>query len=93
MKTVIGAGILSLPFTISKLGYIFALIVFAIVISLTQFSCFLLLKAKNLSKHSNYSTIMYHLYRNKGSQTFCSVLILLNNLGICKFYLIQVLSN
>lgn len=88
MKTVIGAGILSLPFTISKLGYVFALIVFGIVISLTQFSCYILLKAKNLSRHSNYSTIMYHLFRKKWSQVFCSLLILLNNIGICNVSLI-----
>lgn len=93
MKTVIGAGILSLPYTISKLGYIFSLIVFALVISLTQFSCYLLLRAKNLSRHSNYSTIMYHIFRSKGSQIFCSLLILLNNLGICKYLLKQALSN
>lgn len=88
MKTVIGAGILSLPFTISKLGYIFGLIVFAIVISLTQFSCYILLKSKNLSRHSNYTTIMYHLFQSKKAQSLCSVLILLNNIGICKFMII-----
>ena len=83
MKTVIGAGILSLPLTISRLGYVLGVIVFFIVITIIQFTCVLLLKAKNLSKHSNYSSIMYHILRTKFSQALCSSAILLNNIGIC----------
>lgn len=83
MKTVIGAGILSLPLTISRLGYILGAIMFFLVISIIQFTCVLLLKAKNLSKHSNYSSISYHIFRNQFSQTICSIAILVNNLGIC----------
>jgi amino acid permease len=83
MKTVIGAGILSLPLTVSRLGYVLSLIVFVIVISIIQFSAVLLLKAKNLSKHSNYASIAYHIFRTKFAQILCSVMILLNNTGIC----------
>lgn len=83
MKTVIGAGILSLPLTVSRLGYVLSLIVFLIVIAIIQFSCVLLLKAKNLSKHSNYSSIGYHIFRTKLAQAACSLMILLNNTGIC----------
>ena len=83
MKTVIGASILSLPLTISRLGYILGIIMFFIVIVLIQFTCVLLLKAKNLSKHSNYSSISYHIFRNKFAQVICSFAILINNLGIC----------
>lgn len=43
----------------------------------------LLLKAKNLSGHSNFTTIMYHMYQNKFSKSFGSVLIFFNNIGIC----------
>lgn len=83
MKTVIGAGILSLPLTVSRLGYVLALIVFAFVICIIQFTAVLLLKAKNLSKHSNYSSISYHIFRTKVAQTICSLMILINNSGIC----------
>lgn len=83
MKTVIGAGILSLPLTVSKLGYALGLVMFVIVISVVHFTCFLLLKAKNLSRHSNYSSISYHIFRTKFSQIICSIAILINNLGIC----------
>jgi amino acid permease len=83
MKTVIGAGILSLPLTVSRLGYVLALIIFGVVMGLTQFSCILLLKSKNLSKHSNYSSISYHIFKSKFFQALCSFAILLNNLGIC----------
>ena len=83
MKTVIGAGILSLPLTFSRLGYGLALIMFVIVICIIQFACTLLLKSKNLSGHSNYSSIAYHIFRNRFMQTLCSLAILINNLGIC----------
>ena len=83
MKTVIGAGILSLPYAVSKLGYVLAPIMLVLVICLNQFSAVLLLKAKNLSKHSNYSSIAYHIFQNKIVQGFCSSVILINNLGIC----------
>lgn len=83
MKTVIGAGILSLPLTVSRLGYVLSLIVFIIVIAIIQFSAVMLLKAKNLSKHSNYSSISYHIFRHKFAQLLCSFMILLNNAGIC----------
>ena len=83
MKTVIGAGILSLPLTVSKLGYVLALFMFIVIISIIQFTCILLLKAKNLAKHSNYSTIAYHIFRNRFMQSICSLAILINNLGIC----------
>lgn len=83
MKTVIGAGILSLPLTVSRLGYAFSLVIFALVIASDQFTCVLLLKAKNLSKHSNYTSIIYHIFRNKFVQGACSFMILINNIGIC----------
>jgi amino acid permease len=83
MKTVIGAGILSLPLTVSRLGYVLSLVIFIIVIAIIQFSAIMLLKAKNLSKHSNYSSISYHIFRTKFAQLICSLMILINNTGIC----------
>lgn len=83
MKTVIGAGILSLPLTIKNLGYGLSLLAFALIISADQFTCVLLLKVKNLSRHSNYASIIYHIFKNKGLQIMCSAFILINNLGIC----------
>jgi amino acid permease len=83
VKTVIGSGILGLPFTVSKCGYVFAIIVFAIATAVTQLGSVLLLKAKNLSGHSNFSTIFYHIYQNKVCKSLGSILIFCNNLGIC----------
>lgn len=84
IKTVIGSGILALPFTVSKLGYVFAIIVFLIATFFTQISSTLLLNAKNMSGHSNYASILYHIYRHKLSKGIGSILIFLNNVGICK---------
>ena len=83
MKTVIGAGILALPFTISRLGYLFGMLMFFIVILISQYSCEMLILSKNLSRHSNYSTIGYYIWRTKFSLLICSIAIVLINLGVC----------
>jgi amino acid permease len=83
MKTIIGAGVLSLPFTISKLGYVLAIIIFVLVMSLSYFSTTLLVKVKNLSKHSNFSTIFYFLHKNRLVKGLGSIFIVLKNVGIC----------
>jgi amino acid permease len=62
MKTIIGAGIISLPYSFSKLGYILGLIIFIIMIGVTQFNTVMILKAKNLSKYNNYSSIIYYIF-------------------------------
>lgn len=83
MKTVIGAGILSLPYTFSRLGFVTATLFLIFILIVIQFTSTLLLKSKNLSKHSNYSTIAFHIFRNRFAQTISSLAILINNLGIC----------
>lgn len=83
MKTVIGAGILSLPLTVSKLGYALSMAIFFIIITIIQFTSTLLLKAKNLSKHSNYNSIIYHIFRTKFVLILGSFMILFKNIGIC----------
>ena len=83
MKTVIGAGIISLPSTISKLGYVFGVFIYLLVVAINQFTSVMLLKSKNLSKHSNYSSIMCHLFNSNAAKAICSIVILYKNLGIC----------
>jgi len=83
VKTVIGAGILGLPFSVGELGYVMAIIVFLIVGLVNHFSAVLLINAKNLSGHSNYSSILYHIFRHKFSKALASLVIFLNNMGIC----------
>ncbi len=83
MKPVVGAGIISLPSTIGKLGYLFGLFVYLLVLAINQFTSVMLLKSKNLSRHSNYSTIMRHLFNSKAAQAVSCGMILVNNLGIC----------
>lgn len=93
VKTVIGAGILSMPYSIDKMGYVFGIIIFLIAGAVAQFTSLLLLKAKNLSKHSNYSTIFYEVWRSKIAKAIGSILIFLNNIGICIYYKTQVSLN
>ena len=83
MKTVIGAGIISLPSTMTTLGYLFGLFIYVVVIVINQFTSIMLLKAKNLSRHSNYSSIMCHLFNSQSAKAASSFMIMINNLGIC----------
>lgn len=59
VKTVIGSGILALPYTMDQMGFIFGSALFIIAGLMVYFGSFLLLKVKNLSHHSNFSTIFY----------------------------------
>ncbi len=83
MKTVIGAGIISLPYSISKLGFVFGLLVYLVALAVNYFTAMMLLKSKNLAKHSNYSSIMCHIFDSKMAKAVSSFVILLNNVGIC----------
>ena len=88
VKTVIGSGILAIPITVSKLGWVMALLVFAGSLALAQMSTLLLLKAKNLSGHSNYASIFYHIRQSRLSKAIGSIVIFLNNVGICTLFFI-----
>jgi len=83
IKTIIGAGILGLPYAVRQCGLLFAIMVSIFAITSIQFSSSLLLKAKNLSGHSNYSTILYHIFNHKFSKAFGSLLIFLSTIGTC----------
>lgn len=87
MKNIIGAGVIALPATVSALGYGLSLIMFVIVLLLIQFGSTMLLKAKNLSKHSNFATIFTHIFRTKIAQTVGNATICLGNASACIAYL------
>lgn len=91
VKTVIGSGILSMPYTINKMGWVLGSIIFIMAGLLNQFSSILLLKAKNLSRHSNYSSIFYSIWKNKVAKGLGSLIIFVNNTGICKISVMKVL--
>ena len=88
VKTVIGSGILAIPITVSKLGWVMALIIFAGALTLAQMSTMLLLKAKDLSGHSNYASIFYRIKQSRLSKAIGSIVIFLNNVGICTLTMI-----
>ena len=90
VKTVIGSGILAIPFTMAKMGYVFGTIIFLLAGTVAQFGSILLLKAKNLSRHSNLSTIFYEVWKSKIAKGVGSIVIFLNNIGVCKSPSIKV---
>ena len=75
------------------MGYGLVIILFIFALMLNQFGSVLLLKSKNLSRHSNYATIFYEVWRSKLSKGLGSILIFINNIGICKSKYTQVLHN
>ena len=83
LRNIIGPGVISLPFTISKFGYALAPIIFIIVIVLSYFSTVLFLKVKNLCRRSNFSTIFAFLHNQRWVKTFGSSFIALRQMGIC----------
>jgi amino acid permease len=88
MKTVIGVGILGLPNVMKNLGCVLGMLMFAFTAFVNEYSCGILLKVKNLSHHSNFSTIGYYIFKSKWFQAYTYFLILFNNFGVCIIYLI-----
>ena len=83
MKTVIGVGILGLPFVFSQLGWGLGLIIFIITAVLNQYTCYLLLKCKNMAYRSNYSTIGYYITNSKIFLGLLNFIVVFNNFGVC----------
>lgn len=83
MKTIIGVGILSLPFVFSTMGIIPTILFYFLAGMLARFTSILLLKSKNLSGHSNYSSIMHHLHRHYIFKVITSLILISGNFGAC----------
>jgi amino acid permease len=82
-KSALGAGIISLPYTVYTLGYVVATVAFVFFFAVNQFAGMLLLKSKNLSRHSNFSTILYNIWKRDWARIFGSVIICIDNFGSC----------
>lgn len=89
IKTVIGSGILAIPYSMSKMGYVFGSVVFVLAAMVIQYGSVLLLKAKNMAHHSNFSTIFYAIWKSKIAKGMGSIVIFLSNIGVCKLNLIK----
>ena len=83
VKTIIGASILAMPYTFNQMGYVFAIIIVLGSLAVNQFGSLLLLKAKNMSRHSNYTSLFFAVWKSKAAKAIASLLIILNNYGFC----------
>jgi len=87
INTAIGGGILGYPYIIRQLG-IFAGVTFIILGALlTVFSTSILQKLKNISHQDSYIDIAQACFKRKG-KNLCSVIMVLNTLGVCVIYLV-----
>lgn len=75
------------------MGYLLGILVFIMAGLMVQFGSVLLLKAKNLSHHSNYSTIFYEIWKSKIAKSIGPLSIFLSTLGVCNNILIKVLPS
>ena len=84
-NTILGAGIISLPVVVRYLGIIIGSLFIILVGILSNFAVFLLLKAHQITKKNEYSTIAKATLGDKGF-LFVNIMIILNNFGICCAY-------
>ena len=87
INTIIGAGILNLPYVISQFGILVGSLIIILTYILTNLSCLLLLKSKNLCGHSKYNTIGVTCFGLIG-ENIIKLIIIINNLGLCIVYLV-----
>jgi amino acid permease len=87
---VIGSGILTIPYTFKKMGFGLGIMLFLVAACINQFGSVLLLKAKNLSRHSNYSTIVHHIYPTRMARGVGAFIIFIGSLGVCTPFFMQV---
>jgi amino acid permease len=84
-NTILGAGIISLPVVIRYLGFILGILFIIIIAILTVYSCYLLLKAHQITRKKKYSTIAHAAMGGKG-YIFTNIMIILNNFGLSCVY-------
>lgn len=87
MNTIIGGGIVTLPFVMSIFGIFLGILIFICVYLMTIFSCVILLRVKNNSKRTHYGTIGTFCFGYKGKMLI-DVIIIINNFGMCMSYFI-----
>lgn len=80
MKSIVGTGILGLPVVMANFGLVIGLFLFLLVYGVTEYTCYLLLKCKNLSRHSNYCTIGYAAV-GSSIKIINNLMIIINNIG------------
>ena len=84
-NTILGAGIISLPVVIRYLGFILGIAFIIVIAALTVYSCYLLLKAHQITRKKNYSSIALAAMGEKG-YLLTNIMIILNNFGLSAVY-------
>jgi hypothetical protein len=87
MKTIVGTGILGLPYVIRNFGLVIGIGLFLVVYIANEYTCLLLLKAKNTTRHSNYQSIGI-VAIGPVIKIIINIVVVLHNMGICMAELI-----
>ncbi|CAD8074562.1 unnamed protein product [Paramecium sonneborni] len=83
MKSMVGVGILGVPYVTSNFGGILTTLILIIIFCIGILSSILLLKCKNLSRRSNISTIGFFVFKHKWIVIVINLIIISSNLGVC----------
>lgn len=83
VKSIVGTTVVSLPYAMARMGYVLGTIVFIFGTLLSHFGSILLLKSKNLSKKSKYSSIFYEIWESKKAKGISLLIIGVGQMGVC----------
>lgn len=83
IKTIVGVGVLGFPRVMREWGIGISFSLMVLFVPLAHGGTLLLLRAKNLSRHSNLSTIARNVVSGKWLVFYAHFAVLFNNLGIC----------
>lgn len=85
MNTVMGVAIISLPNVFLQIGIVFGSVCMILFLFLHYWTCIYLIKAKNLNRHANYTTIGKNSVGNWVVPIVKFVMIF-NAIGVCQLY-------
>jgi len=86
-NSIIGGGMLELPFVMSEFGVVITLILLFFVYFVTIISLTFLLKLSNLTGIKDYKKLARHAFDWK-AELFADFCIFTSNFGVCISYLI-----
>ncbi|KAM3130534.1 hypothetical protein pb186bvf_017343 [Paramecium bursaria] len=89
MKCMIGFGILGIPNVVKNFGLLGTILLLILTGSASVYSSKLMLKNKNLSKHSNFTTIGLSIFKSQWIDYAMKFMIIISNLGMMLGELMQ----
>lgn len=88
-STILGAGILSLPFAFRESGIVMGILMLVMTAVISNFSCGLVLSAYVWTHKASYGDLAKKIYGHK-AQIVVETIVMLLNIGACAAYMLVV---